>query len=823
MKIKSKLVLNSVTILMLMVVIAVAAVIGIRFIQLNIFKLTQKSTPYQIKTFNHQRVLQAHTSNLLKVAASDSLEAFKLNAVKSTESLGDEIKAADELTALGSSSDYEHGKFTDITKSIEAITAKRLVLQKESLAAVSAMKGSLANATQKLQALDGSVRKLQKGATDKMVSSIYNNAIGNEQMTIVAEVTDGLKDIASYCRQVLLVSSKETQESMYANISIPLSKLQGVRRINWTEKRENENFVKRLETISDKLSAARDEQVKFLNTKDAGARAAAAKLVNEAEKEVAYLLTCTRAEAEKSTVGQMTSSEVMTNSVGAFSATNTVLILSSETLLSSAVIDSLINYSLSVKNLTEFDKAVNTIRTEFVKVDTNAKKLKGLLQKGNFKNETRLLGESVAALSAVRVSFLDKGGAADKIRASLKNVEDVATLNQQVKGMVAAQMELSSRDVAVAQQSQEGTVKAVKAAVTTTTTLIIVIAVLAVLASLILGRWTAVSITRPIDELSRVAAGFGAGDFSIRMDENRKDEFGRVAEHFNQATAKLAEIAKLLKDAIDKLAAGSVRLKSTADYLFKGAQEQVTQTAQSSVAMAEISATVQTVAGHAHDSAASSKEAHVMATTGKAVVTEAVRGMHEISEAVRTAAGSIAKLSENSKTIDSILSVIDDIADQTNLLALNAAIEAARAGEQGMGFAVVADEVRKLAQRTAEATHEIAGIIHVIRVDTESSVSAMNDGKTKVEEGMKLSGEASKSLDAIVGVSEHGVGMAQLIATATDDQSTASREVSQSMELIANISGSLKDSTVEIKDASRELSEIAGELNSMVAWFKVAA
>ncbi len=822
MKIKTKLILNSVVILVLMAVVGVAAVVGIKHIQQNIFLLTQKSTPYQIKTLNYQRAVQAHASNLLKVAASDTINDFRQNSTNADASLAENIKSAEELVKLGSTSDYDTTTIADNTKSIIAITEKRLNLQGETQAAITSMRGRLEDASKRLNSLDGSVRKLQQGAAGNMVTNIDTTSVGNQQANYLATIRDGLKDLNLSLNRIPVTADKRSVAGLKSGIEATAATcVQTVKNIKWSDKKAGDELARKIRDIGAKLAEAAALRMKFINDEDESDNAKSQKIAKDMEYEISYILPGVIKDLDKAGESLKVSTGEMSKSVSAFSETNNILIQSSAILLLSVFIDSQINYSLSIKSVTDFDKSAAAIEHAFTQIDGTTQKLKGTLAKGKLKNEAKLLNDSLAALSTVRQGFLGKAGAADKIRGSLAIIDEVTKLNLKMKEMVSRQMIQSGKDVATAQSSQESAVSSVKAAVNTTVMLIIVIVVIALLVSILLGKWISTSITSPIRELTTVAEGFGNGDFSIRMDEARKDEFGTLASHFNQATAKLGEITTQLKDSIDKLTLSSQKLSKTADNLDDGAKAQASQTEQSVTAMTEVSQTVMEVAKNARDAAATSKDALNMATTGSVVVTKTVRGMHEIADSVKGAAATIGKLSESSDKIGAIVNTINDIADQTNLLALNASIEAARAGEQGRGFAVVADAVRILAHRTAEATHEIAAIISEIQAGTEKSVSAMKTGEIRVEEGVRLSGEASNSLEAIVKASQLGMDMAQMIATATDDQSTASAEVSHGMEKIANITHDLNRSTKEIKEASEELSGLANELNRMALWFKV--
>jgi methyl-accepting chemotaxis protein len=226
---------------------------------------------------------------------------------------------------------------------------------------------------------------------------------------------------------------------------------------------------------------------------------------------------------------------------------------------------------------------------------------------------------------------------------------------------------------------------------------------------------------------------------------------------------------------------------------------------------------------NASSTAETAKEAKIAAEQGGNVVNETVGGMKRIAHVVKQSAGTVQELGRSSDQIGEIIGVIDDIAAQTNLLALNAAIEAARAGEQGRGFAVVADEVRKLAERTTKATKEIAGMIKKIQADTKGAVVSMEEGTREVDDGITLADKAGASLLEIVGISQKVTDMVAQIAAASEEQSSASEQISKNVEAISAVTGETAQGVQQIARASEDLNRLTENLQQILSKFSLGS
>jgi len=215
----------------------------------------------------------------------------------------------------------------------------------------------------------------------------------------------------------------------------------------------------------------------------------------------------------------------------------------------------------------------------------------------------------------------------------------------------------------------------------------------------------------------------------------------------------------------------------------------------------EMVASVQEIARTSEAAAADASTVEASASEGMNAAERAVQTMQNISIAVKDAAAQVDSLAEASAQIGQIVESIEAIAKQTNLLALNATIEAARAGDAGKGFAVVAGEVKNLANQTAKSTDDIRSRIAHLRTEMSTIVTSMEGGAKAVQEGEEVIAATGDSMRAIGDQITGVTSKMQDIASILSQQSEASGEVAQGVNMIADMSNRNSDEISKVADS----------------------
>ncbi|MGC2324508.1 MAG: methyl-accepting chemotaxis protein [Terriglobales bacterium] len=329
------------------------------------------------------------------------------------------------------------------------------------------------------------------------------------------------------------------------------------------------------------------------------------------------------------------------------------------------------------------------------------------------------------------------------------------------------------------------------------------------------------AILGPLRQTMNVLAAVAGGDLTQHLEVRTKDELGAMAASLNRVVEAMRTALEEIDRSAHHLASASQQLSATASQSASGAEIQKDQVHQVATAMQEMSSTVHEVSENCSRAAESARQAAQAAHDGGTTVEGSLDRMRSIAGSVRETAQKVQELGNRSDQIGKIVNVIEDIADQTNLLALNAAIEAARAGDQGRGFAVVADEVRKLAERTTQATKEIAEMIHGIQTDTRAAVQKMQSGTEQVEKGVEVTSRAGDSLKQITKQAEHVGEMVTHIATAAAEQSSATDQVNGNMDQINKLVSEAAAGAQQAAKACDQLSSLAVDLQRLVGRFQL--
>jgi twitching motility protein PilJ len=324
------------------------------------------------------------------------------------------------------------------------------------------------------------------------------------------------------------------------------------------------------------------------------------------------------------------------------------------------------------------------------------------------------------------------------------------------------------------------------------------------------------AILRLMNELQLVAEGDLTQQATVT-----EDITGAIADSVNYTVEELRTLVAQVQGTVSRVTETTQMVDLTSTELLAASSEQLREIRDTGESVLQMAGRINEVSAQAQQTAQVARQSLSATESGLRAVQDTIGGMHAIRDHIQETSKRIKRLGESSQEIGEITELISDITEQTNVLALNAAIQAASAGEAGRGFSVVAQEVQRLAERSADATRQIAALVKAIQTDTQDAVAAMERSTQGVVEGTRLTDKAGSALGDIDRVSRELADLIMHISSQALGEAQSANVVATNIQHIFAVTEQTGEGTRSTAQMVRELSHTAEELKQSVARFKI--
>jgi methyl-accepting chemotaxis protein len=364
----------------------------------------------------------------------------------------------------------------------------------------------------------------------------------------------------------------------------------------------------------------------------------------------------------------------------------------------------------------------------------------------------------------------------------------------------------------------------------------IILMVLIVLVAAIVLVMRTLAIT-PLKALTAMVIDLveGDGDLTKRLSASSTDEIGALAGWFNRFIERMQSLINEIASNAKTLNSASARMSSVADELSTGAKGMSDRSNRVNSAAETMRGNMVSVVDASEEAAANvnmvASATEQMTGTVSEIASNSEKARLVTEQAVqnaRNASVQVVQLGKAADEISKVTEVITEISEQTNLLALNATIEAARAGEAGRGFSVVANEIKELARQTAAATLDIKSRVSGIQESTATTVTEIehitavihhvNELVSTIATAVEEQSLTTREISGNVNQAAHGI---QAVNEKINANSSVAGEIAQSIAAVDQTAGHIAGNSRQVKENAGDLQRLAEQLNTIVDRFRI--